>query len=297
MRKVTVAASQMACSKEIDINIRTAEQLVRSAHAQGAQIILVQELFAGPYFCIDQHPAHFALAESADDNRLITHFAQLARELEVVLPISFFEKAHNAFFNSLVVIDADGSILGKYRKSHIPNGPAYQEKQFFSPGDTGFKVWETRYARIGVGICWDQWFPEAARCMALQGAELLFYPSAIGSEPAFPEINSQPHWTRTQQGHAAANLTPVITSNRIGTETSEHIDGLEMTFYGSCFIADHTGELVQQANRTDECVVVHTFDLDHIAQERSAWGLFRDRRPDLYGAIASFDGSAGTRHQ
>ncbi|MGJ8516734.1 N-carbamoylputrescine amidase [Carnimonas bestiolae] len=293
MRKVTVATSQMACSKDIDTNIRTAERLIRSAHAKGAHIILIQELFAGPYFCIDQHPDHFALAESADNSRLIKHFADLARELEVVLPISFFEKAHNAFFNALVVIDADGSVLGKYRKSHIPNGPAYQEKQFFSPGDTGFKVWNTRYARIGVGICWDQWFPEAARCMALQGAELLFYPSAIGSEPAFPEIDSQPHWTRTQQGHAAANLTPVVTANRIGTEASEHVEGLEMTFYGSCFIADHTGALVQQANRTDEGVLVHTFDLDQIAQERSAWGLFRDRRPELYSAIAGFDGQAG----
>ncbi|GAB7207948.1 N-carbamoylputrescine amidase [Dickeya oryzae] len=264
--------------------------MVRQAHAQGAQIILIQELFAAPYFCIDQSPEHYALAQELETSPLIKHFSALAAELEVVLPLSFFERANNAYYNSLVMIDADGSVLDVYRKTHIPNGPAYQEKQFFIPGDTGFKVWQTRYAKVGVGICWDQWFPETARCLALKGAELIFYPTAIGSEPAYPDIDSQPHWTRVQQGHAAANLIPVIASNRIGTEASKYLDGLEMTFYGSSFIADQTGALVAQANKTDETVLVHAFDLEAIAAQRAAWGLFRDRRPDMYGVIGTSDG-------
>ncbi|MGR7920824.1 N-carbamoylputrescine amidase [Zobellella denitrificans] len=290
MAMVTVAATQMACSWNKEENIARAEQLVRQAAAQGAQIILIQELFETPYFCIDQSPEHFALAQEVDNSPLIRHFLALAQELEVVLPLSFFERAGNAHYNSLVVIDADGSLLDLYRKTHIPNGPAYQEKQFFTPGDTGFKVWQTRYAKIGVGICWDQWFPETARSLALMGAELIFFPTAIGSEPAYPEIDSQPHWTRTQQGHAAANLVPVIASNRIGTEQSKYIDGLEMTFYGSSFIADQFGELVQQADKTSECVLVHSFDLDAIAKTRISWGLFRDRRPAMYQALMTSDG-------
>ncbi|TCC03075.1 N-carbamoylputrescine amidase [Kosakonia quasisacchari] len=291
MRNVTVAATQMACSWDLDKNIQNAERLVREAHSKGAQVILIQELFAAPYFCIDQSPEHYALAQEVANSPLIKHFSALAKELEVVLPLSLFEKCNNAYYNSLVMIDADGSVLDTYRKTHIPNGPAYQEKQFFIPGDTGFKVWNTRYAKIGVGICWDQWFPETARCLALQGAEVIFYPTAIGSEPAYPDIDSQPHWTRVQQGHAAANVIPVIASNRIGTEASKYIEGLEMTFYGSSFIADQTGELVEQANKTDEAVLVHTFDLDAIAAQRAAWGLFRDRRPNMYSAIATSDGS------
>ena len=291
MRNVTVAATQMACSWDLDKNIQNAERLVREAHSKGAQVILIQELFAAPYFCIDQSPEHYALAQEVANSPLIKHFSALAKELEVVLPLSLFEKSNNAYYNSLVMIDADGSVLDTYRKTHIPNGPAYQEKQFFIPGDTGFKVWNTRYAKIGVGICWDQWFPETARVLALQGAEVIFYPTAIGSEPAYPDIDSQPHWTRDQQGHAAANVIPVIASNRIGTETSKYIEGLEMTFYGSSFIADQTGELVEQANKTDEAVLVHTFDLDAIAAQRAAWGLFRDRRPNMYSAIATSDGS------
>jgi len=291
MRNVTVAATQMACSWDLDKNIQNAERLVREAHSKGAQVILIQELFAAPYFCIDQSPEHYALAQEVANSPLIKHFSALAKELEVVLPLSLFEKCNNAYYNSLVMIDADGSVLDTYRKTHIPNGPAYQEKQFFIPGDTGFKVWNTRYAKIGVGICWDQWFPETARVLALQGAEVIFYPTAIGSEPAYPDIDSQPHWTRVQQGHAAANVIPVIASNRIGTETSKYIEGLEMTFYGSSFIADQTGELVEQANKTDEAVLVHTFDLDAIAAQRAAWGLFRDRRPNMYSAIATSDGS------
>jgi N-carbamoylputrescine amidase len=290
MRNVTVSATQMRCCWELEKNIAKAESKVREAHAQGAQIILIQELFATPYFCIDQNPAHYLLAQEKASSPIIQHFSALASELQVVLPLSFFEKCHNAYYNSLVTIDADGTLLDTYRKTHIPNGPAYQEKQFFIPGDSGFKVWETRYAKIGVGICWDQWFPETARCLALQGAELIFYPTAIGSEPAYPDIDSQPHWTRVQQGHAAANILPVIASNRIGTEQSRYIPGLEMTFYGSSFIADQTGELVKQAGKTEECVLVHTFDLDAIAAQRAAWGLFRDRRPEMYGVIATSDG-------
>ncbi|WP_028535404.1 N-carbamoylputrescine amidase [Paludibacterium yongneupense] len=291
MAKVTVAATQMACSWDIAANIARAEKLVRTAAAQGAQIILIQELFEAPYFCIDQSPEHFALARPLAGNPLIAHFSQLARELEVVLPLSFFERGNNAHYNSLVVIDADGTVLDVYRKTHIPNGPAYQEKQFFTPGDTGFKVWQTRYAKIGVGICWDQWFPETARSLALAGAELIFFPTAIGSEPAYPEIDSQPHWTRAQQGHAASNLVPVIASNRIGTEHSKFVPGLEMTFYGSSFIADQTGELVAQADRVSETVLVHSFDLDAIARQRISWGVFRDRRPEAYAALLTSDGS------
>ena len=290
MAMVTVAATQMACSWNKEENISRAEKLVRDAAGKGAQIILIQELFETPYFCIDQSPEHFALAHDVDNSPLIRHFQALAKELAVVLPISFFERAGTAHYNSLVVIDADGSVLDLYRKPHIPNGPAYQEKQFFTPGDTGFKVWQTRYAKIGVGICWDQWFPETARSLALMGAELIFFPTAIGSEPAYPEIDSQPHWTRTQQGHAAANLVPVIASNRIGTEQSKYIDGLEMTFYGSSFIADEFGELVQQADKTTEGVLVHSFDLEEIAKTRISWGLFRDRRPAMYQTLLTSDG-------
>lgn len=287
---VTVAATQMACTWDTEGNIARGEKLVRQAAAEGAQIILLQELFEAPYFCIEQDPKHFALASTVEESRLIRHFSQLARELQVVLPISWFERCNTAHYNSLVVIDADGSVLDTYRKTHIPNGPAYQEKQYFTPGDTGFKVWQTRYARIGVGICWDQWFPETARSLALKGAELIFYPTAIGSEPDYPDIDSQPHWTRTQQGHAAANLTPVIASNRIGTEASLLHPDYQMTFYGSSFIADETGALVKQADKTSECVLVHTFDLDAVRQRRIAWGVFRDRRPQMYDTLKTSDG-------
>ncbi|WP_243454122.1 N-carbamoylputrescine amidase [Oceanisphaera pacifica] len=290
MTMVSVAATQMACSWNRDENIQRAEKLVRDAAAQGAQIILIQELFETPYFCIDQSPEHFSLAQEAHNSSLIHHFQALAKALAVVLPISFFERAGNAFYNSLAVIDADGSVLDIYRKTHIPNGPGYQEKQFFTPGDTGFKVWQTRYAKIGVAICWDQWFPETARSLALMGAELMFFPTAIGSEPQDASINSQPHWTRTQQGHAAANLVPVIASNRIGVEKSKYIDGLETTFYGSSFITDEFGELVQQLDKTTEGVLVHRFNLASIAKNRASWGLFRDRRPGMYSTLQTSDG-------
>ncbi|HCL63720.1 MAG TPA: N-carbamoylputrescine amidase [Rhizobium sp.] len=287
-RTVTVAATQMACSWDIPGNIARAEKLVREAAAKGARIVLIQELFEAPYFCQDQIAEFFDMAKPFEDNPLIAHFSRLAAELDVVLPISFFEKAGQTFFNSVAIIDADGSLLGLYRKSHIPDGPGYTEKYYFSPGDTGFQVWQTKHAAIGVGICWDQWFPEAARAMALQGAELLFYPTAIGSEPQDPTIDSAAHWQRVMQGHAAANIMPVIASNRIGTESGRK--GTELTFYGSSFIANQTGEKVAEADRTTETVLTATFDLGAIAKQRAAWGLFRDRRPELYTPLLTMDG-------
>lgn len=291
MRQVTVAATQFACDWNIEGNIARAEKLARDAAKQGAQVILIQELFAAPYFCKDQDEKHFALAQPFKGNPLIARFAKLAAELNAVIPVSYFERAGNAFFNSLAMIDADGTVLGNYRKSHIPNGHGYQEKHYFSPGDTGPIVWETQYGCIGAGICWDQWFPELARCMALAGAEILLYPTAIGSEPNEPDIDSSGHWQRVMQGHAGANLVPLVASNRIGVEQG---DSCTLTFYGSSFIADHTGAKVQEADKTTESVLVHTFDLDAVREARLAWGVFRDRRPDLYGAILSFDGEGDT---
>jgi len=286
-RIVSVAITQMACSWDAAANIAKAEQLVRQAAKQGAQIILLQELFETPYFCKKPNPDYLQLATSVDNNPAILHFQKIAKELQVVLPISFFERAGQARFNSISIIDADGSLLGVYRKSHIPDGPGYHEKYYFNPGDTGFKVWQTRYAKIGVGICWDQWFPECARAMALQGAELLFYPTAIGTEPHDANINSCAHWQRVQQGHAGANLTPLIASNRIG---SEEQDGYNITFYGASFIADQFGEKVAELNQSDEGVAVHSFDLDKLEHTRTAWGVFRDRRPNLYSSLKTLDG-------
>ncbi len=290
MTSVTVAATQMACNWDLKGNIERAEKLIRKAAADGAHIVLIQELFEAPYFCQDQISGFFDMAKPFEGNPLIAHFAKLAAELNVVLPVSFFEKAGQTCFNSVAIVDADGAVLGLYRKSHIPDGPGYTEKYYFSPGDTGFRVWQTRHAKIGVGICWDQWFPEAARAMALQGAELLFYPTAIGSEPQDPTIDSAAHWQRVMQGHAAANVVPVIASNRIGTEPGRK--GTELTFYGSSFIADQTGAKIAEADRTSEAVLTATFDLDGIARQRSAWGLFRDRRPDLYKPLLTMDGNS-----
>ncbi|QKZ02582.1 N-carbamoylputrescine amidase [Pseudomonas eucalypticola] len=287
-RIVTVAATQMACSWDRQANLATAEKLVREAAAKGAQIILIQELFETPYFCQKPNPDYLQLATPTETNAAIEHFQAIARELQVVLPISYFELAGRARFNSIAIIDADGRNLGVYRKSHIPDGPGYHEKYYFNPGDTGFKVWQTRYAKIGVGICWDQWFPECARSMALQGAEILFYPTAIGSEPHDQTISSRDHWQRVQQGHAGANLMPLVASNRIGNEAQA---GYDITFYGSSFIANQFGEKVQELNRTEEGVLVHSFDLDALEHTRSAWGTFRDRRPNLYGALKTLDGS------
>ena len=291
-RPVSVATVQMACDWDIEGNVARAERLVRQAAARGAQIILLPELFETPYFCIEQDARHLSLARTASESRAVRHFAPVARELGVVLPISFFERSGPACFNSIAILDADGTNLGLYRKSHIPNGPGYQEKSYFSPGDTGFKVWPTRFARLGVGICWDQWFPETARVMALRGAELLMFPTAIGTEPppALP-VNSREHWQRTQQGHAAANLTPLIASNRYGLERSlQDPEGLYIRFYGSSFIADAMGAKVEEGPEEGDAVLTHTFDLAEAAQLRDNWFVFRDRRPDLYGPLTSLDG-------
>lgn len=288
MREVVVAATQMACSLKRAENLARAEALVRRAAGEGAQIILLPELFETPYFPKDQRAEHFALATTLEDSPAVRLLTELARSLGVVLPVSFFERAHKAYFNSLVVIDADGTNLGLYRKAHIPTGPGYQEKYYFSPGDTGFRVFETRYGAIGTAICWDQWFPECARAMALGGAEMLFYPTAIGSEPppAAP-LDSRRHWQRAMQGHAAANMTPLVAANRYGREIGAET---EITFYGTSFIADQTGALVGEAPPDEDAVLIARFDLDAIAHERRAWGLFRDRRPELYGALVTFDG-------
>jgi N-carbamoylputrescine amidase len=293
-RPVTVGAVQMSMDWNAEANIARAEALVRQAARAGAQVILLPELFETPYFCIEQDSRHLALARPLEENRAVQHFALVARELGVVLPISFFERAGPAYFNSIAIIDADGRTLGVYRKSHIPNGPGYQEKSYFSPGDTGFRVWDTRFGRLGVGICWDQWFPETARAMALMGAELLLFPTAIGTEPppAVP-VNSRDHWQRTQQGHAAANLTPLVAANRYGLERSlQDPKGLYIRFYGSSFIADQMGAKVAEAAEEGDAVLTHTFDLEAIRQVRDNWFVFRDRRPDLYGALTSFDGRA-----
>lgn len=289
MRNVTFAVTQFAADADSVRNLDTAEAMVRQAAAQGAQVILLQELFAAPYFCKTQDPAYFDWAAPRDGHPMLARFADLARELGVVLPISFFERAGQAFFNALVVIDADGTELGLYRKSHIPQGPGYEEKFYFSPGDTGFRVWQTAFGTIGVGICWDQWFPEAARAMALMGAEVLLYPTAIGSEPDSPGYDSQPHWEMTMRGHAAANIMPLLASNRIGVEAQ---DNRSVTFYGSSFIAGETGQMLAQAGREGQEIITATVDLDHAAELRRSWGVFRDRRIDLYGVLTGLDGTA-----
>ncbi|MBR1931616.1 MAG: N-carbamoylputrescine amidase [Lachnospiraceae bacterium] len=289
MKKVTVAAVQMYCNRDREENIKAAESYVWEAAEKGAQIILLPELFETWYFCQERNYASYGLATTVEENPAICHFQKVAAELKVVLPISFFEREGNVTYNSVAVIDADGKVLGVYRKTHIPDDHFYQEKFYFTPGNTGFKVWDTKYAKIGVGICWDQWFPETARCMALMGAELLFYPTAIGSEPII-ECDSMPHWRRCMQGHAASNVVPVIAANRIGREEVEPFkDNNEqksvLTFYGSSFITDETGELLEDAGRTEGKVILHTFDLEAVEEMRFSWGLFRDRRPEMYGQI------------
>jgi N-carbamoylputrescine amidase len=292
-RRVTVAATQMACEWNADANIARAERLARKAADQGAQVILLQELFETPYFCIEQDHKHFALATTPEDNRAVRHFRRIAKELGAVIPVSFFERANHAFFNTTAIIDADGEVMGLYRKSHIPNGPGYQEKHYFNPGDTGFKVWNTRHGRIGLGICWDQWFPETARSMAVMGAEILLFPTAIGTEPPpSPPHNSREHWQRTQQGHAAANVMPLVASNRIGVERStQNPEGNWLRFYGSSFIADHLGDKVAEAPEDQEAIVTASFDLAEIRAYRENWGIYRDRRPDLYKPVLTLDGT------
>jgi N-carbamoylputrescine amidase len=287
MRKLTLAATQFACGPNTSANVDKAEALVRQAAGRGADVVLLQELFETPYFCKDQRQAHFALAHPAAGHPTLARMAALAKELGVVLPVSFFERANNAYYNSVAIIDADGRELGLYRKSHIPDGVGYQEKYYFNPGDTGFRSWTTAHGRIGVGICWDQWFPEGARSMALQGAEVLLYPTAIGSEPQDPTLDSREHWRRVMQGHAGANLMPVVASNRIGREQGE---SFAMTFYGNSFIAGATGELIQSADDSSEMLLVASFDLDELRARRAAWGLFRDRRPELYRNLLTADG-------
>jgi len=282
-----VAITQFKMSWNIDDNLAKAEQMVRKATQKGAQVILLPELFKTPYFCQKENYEYFDLAEELDSSTTISRFQKLAKELNVVLPLSFFEKAGNVHFNSLVMIDADGKNLGLYRKSHIPTGECYEEKFYFSPGDTGFKVFKTKYGRVGVGICWDQWFPEVARSLALLGAQLIVYPTAIGTEPVLPK-DSKDHWQNTMRGHAAANIVPVLASNRIGTESDKESS---MTFFGSSFIADEDGNTVIELSRNEEDVAVAEFDLAKIDKKRIAWGVFRDRRPDLYHSITKFDDS------
>ena len=286
MRKVKYAGIQMQCTKSVEENIAKADKMVRKAASEGAKIILLPELFERQYFCQERNYDYYLYARSLEEDEAVNHFKKVAAELEVVLPISFYEKDVNVFYNTTAVIDADGSVLGIYRKTHIPDDHYYQEKYYFTPGDTGFKVWDTRYGKIGVGICWDQWFPETARGMAVQGAEILFYPTAIGSEPIL-EVDSMPHWRRCMQGHAACNVIPVVAANRIGEECVEPSDEngrqkSSLVFYGSSFVTDSTGEIVMQASRDKEEIVYGESDLDENRDLRVSWGLFRDRRPQMY---------------
>ena len=290
MKKITVAAVQMYCNRSREENIKAAEKKVREAAAKGAQVILLPELFETWYFCQERNYDSYKLATTVSENPAVRHFQEVAKELQVVLPISFFEREGNVTYNSVAMIDADGQILGVYRKTHIPDDHFYQEKFYFTPGNTGFKVWDTAYGKIGVGICWDQWFPETARCMALMGAELLLYPTAIGSEPII-ECDSMPHWRRCMQGHAAANVVPVVAANRVGEEKvvpakDNNEQSSALVFYGSSFITDETGEVLEDAGRTEEKVILHSFDLDAIEEMRFSWGLFRDRRPEMYDRIS-----------
>ena len=275
---VCVAATQCAFTASLEENVARVEALVRQAAAQGAQVILPSELFESPYFCREERDEFFDLARPVEGHPTIARFQALARELGVVLPVSFFERDGHAHYNSLAMVDADGALLGVYRKSHIPDGPGYEEKFYFRPGNTGFKVWPTRFGRLGVGICWDQWYPECARAMMLLGAEILLYPTAIGTEPETPELDTKDLWQRAMVGHAVSNVVPVVASNRIGTEGDQ-------TFYGHSFIASHRGELVAELGRTDTGVILADLDLEEIRRNRASFGFFRDRRPDLYGLL------------
>jgi N-carbamoylputrescine amidase len=288
MGKLTVAITQMTSENNWKKNCDKAEKLVRDAARQGAQLILLQELFDGDYFCIEQHARFFKNAHEIEVHPTVARFAALAKELGVVLPISVFERAGQTHYNTTVMVDADGKRLGIYRKSHIPDGRGYQEKFYFSPGDTGFKVWDTAAGKVGLGICWDQWFPECARAMALIGAEILLYPTAIGSEPGDPSYDSSSHWQNTMRGHAAANIMPLAASNRVGREVAP--DGRADIFYGRSFISDYQGEKLTEMDRVEEGVRLQSFDLAAIGELRRTWGVFRDRRPELYGSLLSIDG-------
>ncbi len=287
MSEVTVAATQMACSENIDENLDKAESLIRQAAKQGAQIILLQELFLTPYFCKDVKEEYFELAREVKNNPVLNKMSELAEELSVVLPISFYERAGNAFFNSIMMIDADGTQMGVYRKTHIPHAPGYEEKYYFSPGDTGFKVWPTQSGNVGAGICWDQWFPECARAMALTGADILLYPTALGSDPQHEDDYYSPHWQHVMQGHAAANVIPICASNRVGVEEGESCD---INFFGRSFIADESGTKVAEADRKEETVLTVSFDFEEIRKRRNGFSLFRDRRPEMYDVLLTLDG-------
>ena len=284
--KVKVAATQMSCSWELDQNILKAKNIIVQAAKKGANIILLQELFQSPYFCIEYDEKIFHLAQTFENNKVLKEMSELCKELNVVLPISYFERSNNAYFNSVAVIDSDGTILGNYRKSHIPDAPGYLEKYYFNPGNTGFKVWDTNFGKIGIGICWDQWFPEAARIMALKGAEILFYPTAIGNELRI-DYDSSDAWQRAMQGHAVSNIVPVVASNRIGVE---EVQNQSNGFYGRSFISDHTGKILKEASRDSEEILIAEVDLEQNHLFRRNWGLFRDRRTDLYEEILSLDG-------
>jgi N-carbamoylputrescine amidase len=278
MIMVKVSAIQMQMSDDRDSNVSKAEALVRESHANGAQIILLPELFSSLYFCKDMDEKYFSLAQELKNNSLIERFSQLAKELSVVILVSYFEKSEEDYFNSLVVVDASGKIMDNYRKTHIPDGPGYEEKFYFKPGDTGFKVYDTAYGKIGIGICWDQWFCETARALTLMGAEIIFYPTAIGSEPEI-HLDSKEHWQRVQMGHAATNTVPVVVANRIGEEVGE---SCSLTFYGSSFITDYTGTKIAEASRDKEEIIYADFDLEDNAKQREYWGLIRDRKPKAY---------------
>jgi N-carbamoylputrescine amidase len=283
---LNVAVLQCRFSDQVDLNVARVVDLVREAAARGAQIVLPPELFEGPYFPRQQSEAQFSLARPVADHPTLATFRSLAKELNVAIPVSFFERAGQAYYNSLAMIDSNGALLGVYRKSHIPDGPGYQEKYYFRPGDTGFRTWPTRRGALGVGICWDQWFPECARALALQGAELLLYPTAIGSEPVHPELDTKDMWQRVMIGHAVANMMPVAAANRVGVEGDQQ-------FYGHSFIANHRGEIVQELGRDDEGVLCAVFDRDAIAADRAGFGFFRDRRPELYRILTTADGQGG----
>jgi N-carbamoylputrescine amidase len=280
MAPVTVAALQAALDGDVQTNVAKVARMIREAAARGANIVLPSELFEGPYFCRQERDEFFERAHPLEGHPTIARFRALAEELKLVIPVSFFERAGQAHYNSVAVVDADGSVLGVYRKSHIPDGPGYEEKFYFRPGNTGFKAWKTRYGAIGVGICWDQWFPEAARAMVLMGADLLFYPTAIGSEPETPELDTKDPWQRAMIGHAVSNVVPVVASNRVGNEGGQ-------IFYGSSFIANQRGDKVAELGRTEEGIITASFDLAEVRRNRASFGFFRDRRPELYGVLST----------
>ena len=275
---VRIAVAQAALGGDLEQNVARAEELIFEASAKDASIVVLPELFEGPYFCREECDAWFSLARPLEGHPTIDRFCQLAREMRMVIPVSFFEKDGQAFYNSVAVIDADGTVLGRYRKSHIPDGPGYEEKFFFRPGDTGFRAWKTRAGTIGVGICWDQWFPECARAMVLAGADVLLYPSTIGSEPNNPDLDTSGPWRRVMVGHAVANAVVLAAANRTGTEGPQ-------TFYGTSFIADHKGDIAAELGRNDQGVAVADVDLDEVRRYRASFGFFRDRRPELYASL------------